>query len=105
MEEKEEEVVEEEEGEGVGKKGEEVEEELVEEEEDEKRGRSRIVSQNFSFLFLFGSSITPSDHLPIKFATYWRALFQTLMQNWQFVIRAKRLQVIGVILANQTEQT
>ena len=71
----------------------------------EERKESWIVSQNFSFLFLFGSSITPSDHLPIRFVTSWRALSQTLMQNWQLMIRAKRLQVIGVILANQTEQT
>ena len=81
MEEKEEEVVEEEEGEGVGKKGEEVEEELVEEEEDEKRGRSRIVSQNFSFLFLFGSSITLSDHLPIRFVTSWLNIFPLLLNH------------------------
>ena len=33
-----------------------------------------IVSQNFCSFFL-GSSITLSDHLLIRFATYWRALF------------------------------
>ena len=39
----------------------------------------------FSLWFKYHSS----DHLPIRFATYWRALFQTLMQNWQLMIRAK----------------
>ena len=35
-----------------------------------------IVSPNFCSFFLFGSSITLSDHLLFRFATYWRALFK-----------------------------
>ena len=65
----------------------------MEEEEEEDRFPNVLVP-------FFSSSITLSDHLPTRFTTYWRALFQSLMQNWQVSFtRAKRLQVTGVILA------
>ena len=73
-----------------GKEEEEEEEKKEEEKEEEEEEEEENRFLKVLFLFLFGSSVTLSDHFPITFVTYWHAIFLTLLQNWQRTMRAKQ---------------